>query len=87
MRLRLACGHEELSVEFPDGTPVTVAQLLRAAGDQRPDLYQRWCNEEGRLRRFLAVFVDGEHVRYRDGLETALNEGNEVYVIPLITGG
>lgn len=60
---------------------------MRGAGEQRPDLYQRWCDQEGRLRTSLAVFVDGEHIRYREGLETRLSEGNEVYVIPLITGG
>jgi molybdopterin converting factor small subunit len=87
VRLRLSSGREELSVEFLDGTPVTVAQLLRVAGEQRPDLYQRWCDQEGRLRTSLAVFVDGEHIGYREGLETKLSEGNEVYVIPLITGG
>ncbi|MBM4428952.1 MAG: MoaD/ThiS family protein [Chloroflexi bacterium] len=87
MRLKVASGPDELSVEFPDGRPVTVRELLQAAGEQRSDLYRRWCDPEGRLRSSLPVFVDGEHIRYRQGLDTELTEGNQVYVMPIVTGG
>jgi molybdopterin converting factor small subunit len=87
MRLKLACGREELWVEFPEGQPVNVAQALGSVADRRPGIYERWCDKEGQLRRSLAVFVNGEHIRYREGLETELSDGDEVYVIPLIAGG
>jgi molybdopterin converting factor small subunit len=87
MRLKLAYGREELWIEFPEGTPVNVAQVLQSARDRRPDVYERWCDKEGRLRSSLAVLVNGEHIRYREGLETELSDGSEVYVIPIIAGG
>jgi molybdopterin synthase sulfur carrier subunit len=87
MRLKLACGREELWFEFPEGTPVNVAQVLQSARDRRPDVYERWCDREGRLRSSLAVLVNREHIRYREGLETELGDGDEVYVIPIIAGG
>lgn len=87
MRLRLASGHEELWVEFPEGTPVNVAQLLQSVRDKWPGLYRRCCDKDGTVRRSLPVFVDGEHIRYRDGIETELHDGSEVYVIPIVAGG
>jgi molybdopterin synthase sulfur carrier subunit len=87
VRLKLASGREELWVEFPEGTPVNVAQLLQSVKDRWPDLYQRCCDREGTMRPSLSIFVDGEHVRYRDGMETELHDGSEVYVIPIVAGG
>jgi molybdopterin synthase sulfur carrier subunit len=87
MRLKLAHRCEELWIEFPDGTPVNVAQMLQSARERRPEVYEHWCDEEGQLRGSLAVFVNGEHIRYREGLETELGDGDEVYVIPIIAGG
>ena len=87
MRLKLAYGREELWIEFPKDSPVNVAQALQSVRDGRPGVYERWCDKEGRLRDSLAVFVNGEHIRYRRGLETELSDGDKVYVIPLIAGG
>ncbi len=87
MRLKLASGHEELWVEFPQDTRVNVAQLLQSVRDRWPDLYRRCCDQDGTVRQSLPVFVDGEHIRYRDGMETELHDGSEVYVIPIVAGG
>jgi len=87
MRVKLAHGRVELSLEFPDDTPVKVVEVLNAMKDRHPDVYRRWCDKNGRLRRSLAVFVNREHIRYRNGLETELSDGDEVYVIPAIAGG
>jgi molybdopterin converting factor small subunit len=46
-----------------------------------------WRDGLGRLRESLPVFVNGEHIRYRQGMQTVLKEGDEIYVIPLIAGG
>ena len=87
MRLKVAYRREEMWLEFPDGTPVNVAQVLGSLKESRPDIYDRWCDQEGRLRSSLAVFVNREHVRYRKGLETKLEDGDEVYVVPMAAGG
>jgi sulfur-carrier protein len=50
-------------------------------------LIATWCDEQGQLRESLPVFVNGEHIRYRQGLQTELQAGDEVYVIPLVAGG
>jgi len=87
MRVKLAYGREQLWLDFPDGTPVDVQHALQSVRDYRPDAYAGWVDKDGRLRSSLNVFVNGEHIRYRRGLETELKDGDEVYVIPLVAGG
>ena len=87
MRLKVAYRREEMWLEYPDGLPVSVAQVLDSLKERRPDVYDRWCDNEGRLRSSLAVFVNREHVRYHQGLATELDDGDEVYVVPMAAGG
>ena len=87
MRLTLAYSRVEFCIEFPDGESVNVALLHQSVKQKRPGVYQRWCDGEGQLRASLAVFVNREHVRYHKGLDTELNDGDEVYIIPMVAGG
>lgn len=87
MNIKLACGTEVQTVLWPDHHPPTVEQLLDSFSIAHPRQRAAWCDEQGRLRQSLPVFVNGEHIRYRLGLQTELKEGDEVYVIPLIAGG
>jgi molybdopterin converting factor small subunit len=87
MRVNLSVGREVLLAghEFPPAP--TVAEVLDAVKDARPDIHAGWLGPDGRLRESLAVLVNGDHVRYREGLRTRLGEADEVYVIPLVAGG
>ena len=87
MNIKLTCGSELLIAGWPGEIPPTIEQLLSAAVTARPELIASWCDAQGRLRESLPVFINGEHIRYRQGLQTELKEGDEVYVIPLIAGG
>jgi len=87
MNVKLTCGSELLIAGWPGETPPTVMQLLAAAGTHRPELVAAWCDDQTSLRESLPVFINGEHIRYRKGLQTELKDGDEVYVIPLIAGG
>ena len=87
MQLKLTYGHKTSHFEFPDGAQVDVEALLAAMQKAQPAEYARWCDEQGHLRQSLSVFVNGENIRYRNGLQTLLNDGDEVIVIPLVAGG
>ena len=50
------------------------------------DLRER-ITQDGDLRRFVNVYVSGEDIRFQDGLETALNDGDEVTILPAVAGG
>jgi molybdopterin converting factor small subunit len=42
---------------------------------------------DGALRRFVNVYVDGEDIRFTDGLETPVADGHEVQILPAVAGG
>ena len=87
MKLKLSCGKNLLLSEFSQEGPVNLEAVLRSVEENHPKIYASWCDNSGRLRSSLAVFVNGEHIRYKNGMETELHDGDEVYIVPLITGG
>ena len=87
MRLKVSHGREKLFRQFPGGDPTTVLEVLQSVKESHPKIYDRWCDKQGHLRQSLAVFVNGKHIRYLNGLDTTLAEDDEVYIIPLIAGG
>ena len=81
-QLRAATGgSDELEVEG-----ATVGEALDAVFDQHDGLRQR-ITEDGGLRRFVNVYVSGEDIRFKDGLETELDDGDEVQILPAVAGG
>jgi len=65
----------------------SVREVLSALEQRFPSLVPLLRDEEGALRPRVNVYVNDEHVRYRQGLETPLHEGDTVYVTPIIVGG
>ncbi len=52
-----------------------------------PGLRERVLDDAGEIRRFVNVFVNGEDVRFLDGLRTAVASGDEVSIVPAVAGG
>jgi molybdopterin synthase sulfur carrier subunit len=52
-----------------------------------PGMGERLTEPDGNLRRWVNIFVNGEDVRYLDGLDTGLSEGSEVQIVPSVAGG
>ena len=74
-------GEGEIEVEGS-----TVGEALDAVFDEHDDLRER-ITEDGGLRRFVNVYVSGEDIRFRDGLETELADGDELTILPAVAGG
>ena len=87
MHLKLSYGREILLTQFSDTEKANVRQVVSSLKTSHPEIYQRWCDADGNIRETLTLFVNGEHIRYRNGLETAVEEGDEIYIVPLIAGG
>ena len=64
----------------------TVGEALDAVFAEHEDLRER-ITEDGGLRRFVNVYVSGEDIRFQDGLDTKVNEGDEVTILPAVAGG
>ncbi|HKD96390.1 MAG TPA: MoaD/ThiS family protein [Micromonosporaceae bacterium] len=65
----------------------TLDAVLREVNERWPRLGRRICDEQGRIRRFVNVYVDGEDVRRMAGLESAVPDRAEVQILPSVAGG
>lgn len=64
----------------------TVGSALESLFAQHGELRSR-LTEDGELRRFVNVYLDGEDIRYLDGVDTALPAGSELTILPAVAGG
>lgn len=65
----------------------TVAHLVDALEKEYPGLKDRLCEKDGKLRRFVNLYVNEEDIRFLQGEKTVLKPGDEVSIIPAIAGG
>lgn len=65
----------------------TLQHLVLDLERQFPGIGARIVDEDGEIRRFVNLFVNGEDVRFLDGLHTVLNQGDEVSIVPAVAGG
>ena len=65
----------------------TVQAALHELKRTQPALYVNLCDETGKVRRHLNVFVNSDHMRDRDGLDTKLNDGDVITILAAVSGG
>jgi MoaD family protein len=65
----------------------TIGEVLEQVYSRHGELRERIAGEDGSVRRFVNVYVDGEDMRFLDGLQTPVRDGSEVQVLPAVAGG
>jgi molybdopterin synthase sulfur carrier subunit len=65
----------------------TVAAVLAELETTHPGFSERLFDEGGQLRRFVNVFVADEDIRFLDGVDTPVGEGQTVSIVPAVAGG
>jgi MoaD family protein len=65
----------------------SVDGVLEALEARYPGIRDRLCDENGRLRRFLNIYVNSEDIRFLDNQSTPLKDGDEVSIVPAVAGG
>jgi sulfur-carrier protein len=78
----LSGGQAEVTV---DGD--TLAEVLDALNEAHPGFRERLFDDAGKLRRFVNVFIADEDVRFLDGLDTKVTDGQTVSIVPAVAGG
>lgn len=78
----LSQGASEVGVEGSN-----VAEVLKALEAAHPGFEERLFDDEGELRRFVNVFVADEDIRFLEGLETPVEDGATLSIIPAVAGG
>ena len=78
----MAAGKSEVAV---DGS--TVGEVIKSLDAAHPGFADRLLDDEGNLRKFVNVFVADDDVRFLDGLDTNVPDGETVAIIPAVAGG
>jgi|SRR5207245_2678071 molybdopterin synthase sulfur carrier subunit len=78
----LSGGAAEVAVEG-----ATVAEVLKALEAAHPGFGDRLFDEGGSLRRFVNVFVADEDIRFLEGTDTEVADGQTVSIVPAVAGG
>ncbi|MFO7260717.1 MAG: ubiquitin-like small modifier protein 1 [bacterium] len=79
---RLTGGRDEVVA-----TGATVADVLADVGREYAGFLERITTEDGSLRPFLNVFVNGDDIRFAQDLRTPVRDGDEISIVPSIAGG
>lgn len=64
-----------------------VKELVDDLEKNFPGIKNRLCDDTGKVRRFLNIYVNDEDVRFLQQEETVLKDGDEVSIVPAIAGG
>ena len=65
----------------------TAGGALDALEAKHPGIKTKICDDSGNVRRFINVYANQEDIRFQSKLDTALNDGDELAIIPAIAGG
>lgn len=79
---RFTGGAEEVGV---GGS--TVGHVVDDLERQFPGIKERLCDGDGRVRRFVNIYLNGDDIRFLNNLETDVKDGDELSIVPAIAGG
>jgi molybdopterin synthase sulfur carrier subunit len=79
---RLTKGEDKVSVDGEN-----LGEIVDALEAQFAGIKDRLCDDSGELRNFVNIYINGEDVRFLDGLNTDTSDGDEVSVVPAVAGG
>ena len=65
----------------------SLSAIMSSLNNQFPGIRERLCNEDGSLRSFVNVYINGEDVRFLEGLNSETKSGDEVSIVPAVAGG
>ena len=78
---RLTQGQEEV-----EGVPGSIISLVNELDRKYPGLAER-ISENGKIRRFVNIYLNDEDIRFLSSEETVVKDGDEVSIVPAIAGG
>jgi molybdopterin synthase sulfur carrier subunit len=65
----------------------TVGAVVDDIQRRHPGIKDRICDDEGKVRRFVNIYVNGDDIRFLSNLDSPLKDGDEVSIVPAIAGG
>lgn len=82
---KLTNGQTEISIT--DKMSVPLSELIEELDVRHSGFKERIYDENGKIRRFINIYVNGEDIRFLQGQETNVKDGDEISIVPAIAGG
>lgn len=64
-----------------------IKEIIDCLEEKYPGIKERICDENGKIRRFVNIYVNEEDIRFLNGEQTEVKEGDDISIIPAIAGG
>jgi molybdopterin synthase sulfur carrier subunit len=65
----------------------SIGELIELLEKDFNGIKDRLCDEDGELRYFVNIYLNGEDVRFIEGMNTPTKSGDEVSIVPAVAGG
>ena len=79
---RMTGGADKVELEVDN-----LSQMIETLESDYPGFKERLLDEEGELRYFVNIYVNGEDIRFDAGLKTSIKSGDEISIVPAVAGG
>ena len=79
---RMTGGADKVELDVAD-----LSQMIDTLESDYPGFKERLLDEEGELRYFVNIYVNGEDIRFDQGLRTSIKSGDEISIVPAVAGG
>ena len=73
--------------ESVTATGTTIGAVVQDLESRHPGLKERLCDDSGKVRRFVNLYVNGDDIRFMNSLDTPVKDGDEISIVPAIAGG
>lgn len=74
-------------IDIVNTDAATLAEAIDRLDAAYPGLKERIVDEQGEIRRFVNVYINGEDVRFLNGMASALKPNDEISIVPAVAGG
>lgn len=79
---RMTGGADKVELDVAD-----LSQMIDTLESDYPGFKERLLDEDGELRYFVNIYVNGEDIRFDQGLRTSIKSGDEISIVPAVAGG
>ena len=79
---RITNGQDKVEMD-----PSNLGEMINGLDSKFPGFKERLVDEAGELRYFVNIYLNGEDVRFLEGMNTSTKTGDEVSIVPAVAGG
>ena len=82
----LTNGERKVNIEVDNNMP-SIENIILALNNLYPGILGKILDEQNQLHKYVNIFIDGEDVRYLDGVNTLIKDNDEISILHAVAGG